>query len=84
MTMPTPTINEQAQAMAAGAAANLPADVVAAFTADQTALEARGVPQNVAAPGSAMPDGDLLVDRGCAHRHQCLHSQDWIDPSRKL
>ncbi|UMB69074.1 peroxiredoxin-like family protein [Mycobacterium paraterrae] len=64
MAMRTPTISEQAHAVAAGAAANFPADVVAAFTADQAALEARGVPQNVAAPGSVMPDGELLDVRG--------------------
>jgi peroxiredoxin len=42
----------------------MPADVIAAFTADQSALDARGVPQNVAAPGSVMPDGDLLDVQG--------------------
>src|SRR6202035_1330718 len=60
MTMHTPTISEQAHALAAGSAANLPADVIAAFTADQAALEARGVPQAVVAAGSVMPGGDLL------------------------
>src|SRR5271155_467037 len=64
MTMHTPTISEQAHALAAGSAANLPADVIAAFTADQAALEARGVPQTVVAPGAAMPDGDLLDVHG--------------------
>jgi peroxiredoxin len=44
----------------------MPADVIAAFTADQSALDARGVPQNVAAPGSMMPDGDLLDVHGAA------------------
>jgi peroxiredoxin len=42
----------------------MPADVIAAFTADQSALDAQGVPQNVAAPGSVMPDGDLLDVQG--------------------
>jgi peroxiredoxin len=42
----------------------MPTDVIAAFTADQSALDARGVPQNVAAPGSVMPDGDLLDVHG--------------------
>src|ERR1700722_11710777 len=60
MTRPTPPISEQAHALAAGSAANLPADVIAAFTADQAALEARGVPQDVVAPGSVMPAGVLL------------------------
>jgi peroxiredoxin len=60
MTMHTLTISEQAHALAAGSAARMPADVMAAFTADQSALDARGVPPNVVAPGSVMPDGDLL------------------------
>jgi peroxiredoxin len=64
MTMHTPTISEQARAMATSAAARMPTDVIAAFTADQSALDARGVPQNVAAPGSVMPDGDLLDVHG--------------------
>jgi peroxiredoxin len=64
MTMQTPTISEQARALAAASAARMPADVIAAFTADQSALDAGGVPQNVAAPGSVMPDGDLLDVHG--------------------
>ncbi|HWF30808.1 MAG TPA: peroxiredoxin-like family protein [Mycobacterium sp.] len=64
MTMHTPTISEQARAMATSAAARMPADVIAAFTADQSALDARGVPQNVATPGSVMPDGQLLDVHG--------------------
>ena len=52
MTMHTPTIGEQARALAAASASRMPADVIAAFSADQAALDARGVPQNVAAPGS--------------------------------
>jgi peroxiredoxin len=64
MTMHTPTIREQAHALAAGSTANLPADVIAAFTADQAALEARGVPPNVVVAGTVMPDGDLLDVHG--------------------
>ena len=64
MTVQTPTISEQARALAAASAARIPADVIAAFTADQSALDARGVPQSVAAPGSVMPDGDLLDVHG--------------------
>ena len=62
--MHTPTISEQARALAAGSTARLPADVIAAFTADQSALDARGVPPAVVAPGSVMPDGDLLDVHG--------------------
>ena len=64
MTMHTPTISEQARAVAAGSIARLPADVVAAFTADRSALDARGVPPTVVAPGSVMPDCDLLDVHG--------------------
>ena len=64
MTMHTPTIREQAHALAADSAANLPADVIAAFTADQAASEARGVPPNVVVAGTVMPDGDLLDVHG--------------------
>ena len=58
------TIGEQAHALAANSAANLPADVITAFSADQAALEAQGVPQHVVAPGSLMPDGALLDVHG--------------------
>ena len=64
MAMHTPTISDQARALATGSAASLPADVIGAFAADQAALETRGVPQNVVAPGSVMPDGDLLDVHG--------------------
>jgi peroxiredoxin len=64
MTMHTPTISDQARALATSSAASLPADVIGAFAADQAALETRGVPQNVVAPGSVMPDGDLLDVHG--------------------
>jgi peroxiredoxin len=64
MTIHTPTITEQSEAIAAGSATKLPADVLAAFAADQAALNARGVPSEVVAPGTVMPDGDLLDVRG--------------------
>ncbi|MCV7208845.1 peroxiredoxin-like family protein [Mycolicibacterium canariasense] len=64
MTTHTPTISEQAHAVAAGSAARLPADVVSAFTAEQAALEARGVPLDVVAAGTGMPDGELLDVHG--------------------
>jgi peroxiredoxin len=62
--MNTLTIGEQAHALAATSAANLPTEVLAAFSADQAALEAHGIPQQVVAPGSLMPDGDLLDVHG--------------------
>ncbi len=60
MTTQTPTIAEQAQALAAESAARLPADVSSAFAADRAALDASGVPTGAAAPGTAMPDAELL------------------------
>ena len=64
MATPTSTISDQARALATASAERLPADVIAAFTADQAALDARGVPQIVLAPGSVMPDSDLLDVHG--------------------
>jgi peroxiredoxin len=64
MATPTPTIGEQSAAISAGAAAAMPADVLAAFAADRATLDANGVPTDVAAPGTAMPDGDLLDVNG--------------------
>lgn len=60
MTTRTPTIAEQADAMIAGSAGAIPAEVRSAFAADQAALDARGVPDDVLGPGTAMPDADLL------------------------
>lgn len=64
--MHTPTISEQARAMAARSAQALPADAMSAFAADQAALEAGGVPAGVVAAGAVMPDGDLLDAHGGA------------------
>ena len=66
MTIETPTISEQAGALRSASAATLPADVIGAFTADQAALDARGVPRNVLAAGTVMPDGDLLDVHGAS------------------
>jgi peroxiredoxin len=60
MTMHTPTIAEQAQTHAVESAASMPGDVSSAFAAEQAALQVRGVPGGVAAPGTAMPDAELL------------------------
>jgi peroxiredoxin len=64
MATPTSTISDQARALATASAERLPADVIAAFTADQAALDARGVPELVLTPGCAMPDSDLLDVHG--------------------
>ena len=57
MTTHTPTIGEQAEALASASAAKMPEEIVGAFAADQAALDARGVPNDVVAPGTVMPDG---------------------------
>jgi peroxiredoxin len=49
------TIADQAKEISAAAAKGLPAEVVAAFAADQAALEARGV------PAEAVSDGDTIA-----------------------
>ncbi|OBK39813.1 peroxiredoxin [Mycobacterium sp. 1245111.1] len=64
MATPTSTIRDQARALASASAERLPADVIAAFAADQAALDARGVPELVLSPGSVMPDGELLDVHG--------------------
>ena len=64
MTTNTPTISEQARALATNSAAALPVEAVSAFAADQAALEERGVPTGVAAPGTVLPDADLLDVHG--------------------
>src|SRR6266404_8523315 len=66
MATDTPTISEQAQALASGSAAAMRADIMGAFAADQAALDAGGVPHSVVAPGSVMPDGYLLDLNGGA------------------
>jgi len=64
MTTTQPTIAEQSAAVSAGAAAQLPPEVVAAFGAEQAGLDAAGVPVGVTAPGAPMPDGELLDVHG--------------------
>jgi peroxiredoxin len=41
-----------------------PAEILSAFTAEQAELAAAGVPSNVAATGTAIPDADLLDAHG--------------------
>jgi len=66
MTTQTPSIDQQAQAFLTGPAAAMPAEVMAAFAAEQVSLDAEGVPTTVSAPGAPMPDGDLLDVHGAA------------------
>ncbi len=64
MTTQTPSIEEQTQAFARGAAAALPTDVMGTFAAEQVSLDAAGVPTGVSALGAVMPDADLLDVHG--------------------
>lgn len=54
------TIADQTAEQRRQANQRLPADVTAAFDAELARLVGRGIPSGVAAPGTAMPDGDLL------------------------
>jgi peroxiredoxin len=49
-----------------GMAGHLPPEVAAVFGAEQAGLDAAGLPSGVAAPGDAMPDGELLDADGAA------------------
>lgn len=64
--MNTPLISEQVREMMASSAHPLPAEAISAFAADQAALDAGGVPSDVVAAGTLMPDGDLLDAHGGA------------------
>jgi peroxiredoxin len=66
MTTNSPTMAERAAAVAANSAGATPADVGAAFVGERAALAARGVPERVAGPGTAMPDGELLDIHGAS------------------
>jgi peroxiredoxin len=56
----TSTIAEQVADYHRASAGQLPAEVAAAFTAEQRALAAAGEPSGVAQPGTRLPDGELL------------------------
>ena len=60
------TVAEQITDLKAAASTRLPADVLEVFGADQAALDAAGIPGDVATPGMPMPDGDLLDAHGQA------------------
>src|SRR5262245_23403501 len=51
MTAQTHSIREQAQTLAAGMAAQAPADLIAPFSVEQASLDAAGIPAGVAEPG---------------------------------
>jgi len=64
MTTAQPTIAAQVAAFSTGAAAQLPPEAVSAFAAEQSGLDAAGLPAGIAAPGVPMPDGALLDVHG--------------------
>jgi hypothetical protein len=66
MTTTGHTYAEQRAAFYTGQAVKAPPDVIAALTAEQTDLDAAGVPGAILLPGTAMPDADLLDVHGTA------------------
>ncbi|ONI87026.1 peroxiredoxin [Actinosynnema sp. ALI-1.44] len=64
MTTTEHTIAEQVEAMQQDMGRQIPDEVLAAFGSEQASLDAAGVPDGVATPGTAMPDGDLLDAHG--------------------
>ncbi len=64
MTSTHETIAARVATLQAGMAGKLPADVGAAFAAEQADLQAAGVPAAVPATGSAFPDAELVDATG--------------------
>lgn len=64
MTTAVPTIAQQVEQLQDAVATQMPAQALAAFGAEQEQLRAGGKPAGVLAPGTAMPDGDLLDAHG--------------------
>ena len=62
-TLATPIADQSAEVLK-GAADHLPAEVNAAFEAERERMIERAVPVGVAAPGTPMPDGELLDVHG--------------------
>ncbi|MFI9389049.1 peroxiredoxin-like family protein [Kutzneria sp. NPDC052558] len=58
------SIASRVEEMHQGMAGRMPEEVAARFAQEQAALDAAGTPAEVAKPGSAMPDGDLLDAHG--------------------
>ncbi|MGZ8177850.1 peroxiredoxin-like family protein [Williamsia sp. SKLECPSW1] len=68
MTAAQDSMTDQLTATLEGSRTQLPADVSAAFDADREALDAAGVPTDVAGVGTVVPDADLLTVDGSATR----------------
>jgi peroxiredoxin len=63
-----PTLAEQVNEMVESLAAQAPPEALSAFGAEQADLDAAGVPEGVARPGTPMPDGDLVKVDGAPTR----------------
>jgi PPOX class probable F420-dependent enzyme len=64
MTTTSPSIAAQVEQLHEGAAAQMPAEALAAFGAEQADLRAAGTPAGTLQPGTGMPDGNLLDVHG--------------------
>jgi peroxiredoxin len=64
MTTTNPTIAAQVDVLHQNVATQLPAEALAAFGAEQEGLRAAGTPAGVLAPGTALPEADLLDAHG--------------------
>src|SRR5690349_19458346 len=60
------SIADRVATMHEATAGQMPAEIVGAFTAEQTALEARGIPAGVAQPGEGLGDFEALDVNGAA------------------
>ncbi|MEV7602630.1 peroxiredoxin-like family protein [Kitasatospora sp. NPDC089797] len=60
----TDSLADQGAALRLASAGRLPEQVAATFEAEREAMIGRGVPDRTAAPGTAMPDGELLDVHG--------------------
>jgi peroxiredoxin len=66
VTTTEPSIAEQVGVLQTQMASQAPAEVLAPFQAEQDDLDAAGVPDKAAEPGTAMPDGGLVDAHGRA------------------
>lgn len=64
MTTTSETIAQRVTAVKQSMAGHAPAEILAAFDAEQAQLDAAGVPAGVATAGAVMPDGNLLDVQG--------------------
>ncbi|MFO1534030.1 MAG: hypothetical protein ABR562_10300, partial [Thermoplasmatota archaeon] len=63
---PRRCVTVQVATLEAGLAAQAPAELLAPFAAEQTALAAAGLPEGIPTPGTPMPDGELIDVHGKA------------------